>query len=91
MPEASDKRAILRQNLKDAGCNLDMIRRCEVLAQSEKQDELMQILSLHRRALLDAVHENERRIDCWDYLVYQLEKQGKNTTHMRRNCSWKKN
>ena len=77
MPEASDKQAILRENLKDAGCDLDMIRRCEALAQSEKQGELMWVLSLHRRALLDAVHENERRIDCLDYLVYQLEKQSK--------------
>ena len=35
----------------------------------------MQVLFLHRRTLLDAVHENERRIDCLDYLIYQLEKQ----------------
>ena len=81
MPEASDKQAILWENLKDAGCDPDMIRRCEALAQSEKQGELMQILSLHRRTLLDAVHENERRIDCLDYLVYQLEKQSKKNNH----------
>ena len=81
MPEASDRQAILRENLKDAGCDPDMISRCEVLVQSEKQGELMQVLSLHRRALLDAVHENERRIDCLDYLVYQLEKQSKKNNH----------
>ena len=75
MPEASDAQAILRENLKDAGCDQDMICRCEVLAQGEKKAELMQALSLHRKALLDAVHENERRIDCLDYLIYQLEKQ----------------
>ena len=79
MPEASDKQAILRENLKDAGCNPDMICRCEILAQSEKQIELMQVLSLHRRTLLEVVHENERRIDCLDYLVYQLEKQSRKT------------
>ena len=78
MPEASDRQAILRENLKDAGCDSDMIHRCEVLVQSEKRGELMRVLSLHRRALLDAVHENERRIDCLDYLVYQLEKQANN-------------
>ena len=89
MPEASNKQTILRENLKDAGCKLDMIQHCEVLIQSEKQDELMQVLSLHRRALLDAVHENERRIDCLDYLVYQLEKQSKKK-QSRRNFSWKK-
>ena len=81
MPEASDKRAILRENLKDAGCDPDMIRRCEILVQGEKRGELMRVLSQHRRALLDAVHENERRIDCLDYLVYQLEKQSKKNNH----------
>ena len=77
MPEASDAQAILRENLKDAGCDQDMICRCEVLAQGEKRGELMRALSLHRKALLDAVHENQRRIDCLDYLIYQIEKQGK--------------
>ena len=75
MPEASDTQAILRENLKDAGCGPDMICRCEVLAQSEKKAELMRALSLHRQTLLDAVHENERQIDCLDYLIYQIEKQ----------------
>ena len=75
MPEASDAQAILRENLKDAGCDLETIRRCEALALGEKRGELMRALSLHRKALLDAVHENQRRIDCLDYLIYQLEKQ----------------
>ena len=75
MPKASDAQAILRENLKDAGCGPDMICRCEVLAQGEKRGELMRVLSLHRRTLLDTFHENQRRIDCLDYLIYQLEKQ----------------
>ncbi|MDE6259829.1 MAG: hypothetical protein K2M42_03040 [Oscillospiraceae bacterium] len=80
MPEASDAQAILRENLKDAGCDQETICRCEVLARGEKKAELMRALSLHRRALLDAVHENQRRIDCLDYLIYQIEKQGKKTS-----------
>ena len=80
MPEASDAQAILRENLKDAGCDQDMICHCEILAQGEKKAELMRALSLHRKALLDAVHENEKRIDCLDYLIYQFEKQNKKTS-----------
>ena len=37
MPETSDKQAILRENLKDAGCDLNTIYRCEALVQGEKQ------------------------------------------------------
>ncbi len=80
MPEASDAQAILRENLKDAGCDLETICRCEILAQGEQKGELMQVLSLYRRALLDTVHENQRRIDCLDYLIYHIEKQGKETS-----------
>ena len=80
MPEASDAQAILRENLEDAGCGPDMICCCEALARDEKKAELMRALSLHRRALLDDVHENQRRIDCLDYLIYQIEKQGKKTS-----------
>ena len=36
--------------------------------------ELLRLLSDHRRHLLDCLHREERRIDCLDYLVYQLEK-----------------
>lgn len=77
VPEASDAQAILRENLKDAGCSPDMIRRCEILAHGKKEGELLQVLSLHRRALLNAVHESERRIDRLDYLIYQIEKRDK--------------
>ena len=76
MPEATDKQAVLRENLRDAGCDPDTICRCEALVQEEMRGELMRVLSLHRRALLDTVHENERRIDCLDYLIYQIEKHG---------------
>ena len=77
MPEASDTQGILRQNLIDAGCGSDTVRVCMALAQSQKTAELVRILSQHRRALLDTVHQSEKQIDCLDYLLYTLEKQRK--------------
>ncbi|MCI8933746.1 MAG: hypothetical protein HFE80_04485 [Clostridiaceae bacterium] len=75
MPEASDTQSILRQNLVDAGCGLELIRQCTALIQQKEIAKLMQVLSCHRRTLLDAVHQNEKRIDCLDYLIDTLEKQ----------------
>lgn len=75
MAETSDTRDTLRQNLLDVGCGSDIVRLCMDLAQSGKNAELLRLLSLHRRELLDAVHQNEKRIDCLDYLVYQIKKQ----------------
>lgn len=79
MPKASDTQGILRQNLLDAGCSGDMIRRCMDLAGKQECGELLRILACHRRELLNAVHQNEKQIDCLDYLVYQIEKQGNKT------------
>ena len=39
-----------------------------------QHQEQLKLLSDHRRHLLDCLHREERRIDCLDYLVYQLEK-----------------
>lgn len=32
-------------------------------------------LAQHRKCLLEKVHREERRIQCLDYLVYQMEKE----------------
>ncbi len=79
MPKASDTEGIFRQNLLDAGCGADMIRRCMDLAGKQERGELLRALSHHRRELLELVHLSEKRIDCLDYLVYQIEKQENKT------------
>ena len=35
------------------------------------------MLSEYRKQLLDNVHREEKRIDCLDYLVYQIECKGR--------------
>lgn len=74
MAEASDTQAILRQNLVDAGCEREIVQRCMELAQQKKTGEMKRILARHRRTLLDALHADEKRIDCLDYLVYSMDK-----------------
>ncbi|MDE7261661.1 MAG: hypothetical protein K2N78_06330 [Oscillospiraceae bacterium] len=75
MAEASDTQGILRQNLLDAGCGSDTVQQCMDLVKKRECSELLRLLSRHRRELLDTVHQNEKRIDCLDYLIYQIEKQ----------------
>ena len=63
------------QNLKDAGCDSNMIEQflaCHENGNVEKQQKL---LSDHRRQLLERVHTEEKKIDCLDYLDYQLRKE----------------
>lgn len=73
MPEASDTQGILRQNLIDAGCGLELTQWCVALTQGEKTAEVLRILSRHRQTLLDMVHQGEKQIDCLDYLIYTIK------------------
>ncbi len=84
MAKASDTEGALYQNLLDAGCGEDTLQRCMGLAREQKHSELLHVLSRHRRTLLDLVHQIEKKIDCLDYLMYQIEKQ-ENKPICRRN------
>lgn len=77
MPHISNTQGRLRQNLIDAGCSPELVQECLALAQGQQTAELRRLLARQRRALLDKVHQNEKRIDCLDYLVYQMEQEKK--------------
>ena len=64
----------IEQNLRDAGCDESCIREfMEDISQS-KEAEGMKVLRKHRSKLLDAMHREQKRIDCLDYLIYQMQK-----------------
>lgn len=73
--EYGSKEAII-QNLRDAGCSEDSIECCMACLNSGKKAELLKQLENHRRCLLNKVHEEEKQIDCLDYLVYQIGRCG---------------
>lgn len=76
MAEASDQHGMLLQNLMDAGCGEETIRKCLAAAGSQDIKELQYLLSAHRRNLLNAVHGKQKEIDCLDYLMFQLSHEG---------------
>lgn len=67
------KEAVI-QNLKDAGCAPDIIECCMACMEQGKKKELLKRLEDHRKGLLNKVHEEEKHIDCLDYLVYQIRR-----------------
>lgn len=66
-PEAISK------NLEDAGCGSELIGVFWQLFHAGKEREALALLAKHRRHLLDCCHAEQKKIDCLDYLVYQLE------------------
>ncbi len=67
------KEAVI-QNLRDAGCAQDIIECCIACMEQGKKKELLKQLEDHRTGLLHKVHEEEKHIDCLDYLVYQIRR-----------------
>lgn len=61
------------QNLKDAGCDKDTILSFMDCMKKKKVSDQIRLLERHRYTLLDRVHAEEKKIDCLDYLIYQIE------------------
>lgn len=61
------------RNLRDAGCEDHFIRRFIQLLESGHRREAQILLEKHRQILLDRCHAEEEKINCLDYLSYQVE------------------
>ena len=61
-------------NLRDAGCDDGMIERYREIAANNGQygPDLIRLLTPYRKALLDALHEDQAKLDCLDYLLFKL-------------------
>lgn len=72
MARASDKQAVLYENLCDAGCDSQTIEQCVSMVGNHQQEELLRILAGKRSELMDEIHMAQKRVDCLDFLVYQI-------------------
>lgn len=88
MVQNNDSILAVIQNLKDAGCESNQIEGfLQGLKKGDRKGQL-DFLAQHRSALLNRVHEEERRIDCLDYLVYQI-RQNKILIHFKDDPNWR--
>ncbi len=69
-----DEWQTLIQNLADAGCDAALTQQFLSLIKEGRTAEGLALLAQHRKRLLDCCHAEEKKIDCLDYLVYQMEK-----------------
>lgn len=68
------REAAVIQNLRDAGCDKDTIASFMQYYEAGEVKQEQQVLSKHRKDLLDALHVCQKQIDCLDYLAWQIEK-----------------
>ncbi len=69
-----DSEEAVAQNLKDAGCGEELIEEFRNCCRQGRKQEGMRLLGKHRNHLLEAMHREQKRIDCLDYLIYQMKK-----------------
>lgn len=67
-----DCKQVVIQNLQDAGCNEEMISKFWETLKNGEKDKALKLLIQHRDFLLDTIHNEQKQIDCLDYLVYQM-------------------
>ena len=49
-----------------------------VLYEAGRMKDVIRTLRCHRCHLMDQLHESQTKVDCLDFLVYQIEKEQKN-------------
>ncbi len=56
-------------NLRDAGCDEALVAELDAMPSSCAR---LCRLKAYRRKLLDDIHTEQRKLECLDYLIYQL-------------------
>ncbi len=74
MASVTDRNAVLRQNLVDAGCDHQTVTCCMEGFWKSNQLEIERLLKQQRKKLLGDIHVGQKQLDCLDYLLYQLDK-----------------
>ncbi|MDE5765228.1 MAG: hypothetical protein K2I00_09765 [Ruminococcus sp.] len=74
MALATDKVAVITENLTDAGLDKKSIAECLQMLDKRQFTVLEKFLVSHRKKLLDSVHKYDKQIDCLDYFTYTLKK-----------------
>ena len=63
------------ENMQAAGCPETEISSFVACCESGELKKGMKILSGCRKEILARIHEEQRKIDCLDYLAYQIQRQ----------------
>ena len=87
MPDARDKEALLRQNLKDAGCGRALTEDClRCWREGTLKDKLPELCA-HRETVLRQTREKQKQIDCLDYLTRKIKTEEFENDESRHNGS----
>lgn len=64
----------IKKNLSDAGCNQKQIDTFIQSLDKDTFDQQLLFLKCQRCSLIEKLHDAQKKVDCIDYLIYQLKK-----------------
>ena len=65
----------VRENLLDAGCTEDSALAVERLYRAGQLGDALRQVKVIRCDLMDELHQSQRKVDCLDYLIRQMERE----------------
>ena len=75
MANIKNIRECLIQSFSDAGCSEKLCERCLELAESGNTKQLTLLLNEKRKKALEKIHNDQKQLDCIDYLIYKISKE----------------
>lgn len=73
MADAKNKQAVLLENLQDAGCDCDLVKKCMECGNDAELKKMLPQLRKFRTCLLENIHKEQDKLESLDYLIYKLE------------------
>ena len=61
-------------NMKECGCQEDIIREYEKLIESPHREEAVAMLEMYCKQLQEQIEKEYKAVDCMDYLIYEIGK-----------------
>lgn len=74
MTEIEQTDWLLLRNLEDAGFDNKLKEKYLNLPANVDNHEQIVLLAKHRRALLNTIHDYQKKLDCLDYLINTIKK-----------------
>lgn len=78
MTDIVEKRTDLIRLLKELNCKSADVRQIREFILAGEYSSAVILLRRHRAALLEDLHESQSRVDCLDFIVYQMSRLQKN-------------
>lgn len=73
MAEFQNSEKGILQCLKDCGCDERTAEQFIAYGQEARLRDQIRLLNRRRRSLMDDLHENQRKVDCIDFMIRELE------------------